>query len=299
MNQHLLPYLKIALAMSIVGSSVVAGKLIVQSFPVFLASELRFLIASLIMIPLLIKLEGFPAISKGDFFILFLQALCGVFLFSIFMLYGLTLTTALEGGIVTSTLPAVTGGLAYLLLKEKLTKQLVIGMLLAVLGTFIIQVTGSFASVERGSHPFLGNLLILGAVVGEALFIILGKFVGQRVTPLVISTMVSLFGALLFLPFAIYEGYSFPFAEVTLAEWGLIFYFGIVVTVISFLLMYQGITQVPASTAGVLTGVLPISSVILSLLILGEKMSFIHLIGMCCILTAIFLIAKHPSGKNA
>lgn len=123
MNEHLVPSLKIILAMIIVGSSVVVGKLIVQSFPVFLASELRFLVASIIFVPLLIKFEGFPSISKGDLLILFLQALSGVFLFNIFMLYGLTITTAIEGGIITSTIPAVTGGLAFLSIKEKLTKK--------------------------------------------------------------------------------------------------------------------------------------------------------------------------------
>ncbi|RJS58915.1 DMT family transporter [Bacillus sp. PK3_68] len=297
MNDHLIPSLKIMLAMIIVGSSVVAGKLMVQSFPVFLASELRFLIATIIMVPLLIKMEGIPTISKSDFFILFLQALSGVFLFNILMLYGLKLTTAMEGGIITSTIPAVTGGLAALFLKEKLTKNVSIGILLAVLGTSIINGFTSFSSIERGSSPLLGNLLIFGAVIGEALFIIFGKFVAQRVSPLAISTIVSLFGAVLFLPFSLYESSQFKFKEVSMAEWGLVFYFGVVVTVIAFILMYRGVSKVPASTVGVLTGVLPISSVILSVLFLGEKLSFIHLIGSGFILTAILLIAKHPEKK--
>lgn len=283
--------------MIIVGSSVVAGKLITQSFPVFLASELRFLVAAIVMVPLLIKVEGFPSISKRDFLILFLQALSGVFLFSIFMLYGLTLTTAIEAGIITSTIPAVTGGLAFLFLKEKISKSVGVGIMLAVIGTFIINVIGSLSIIERGSYPIYGNLLILGAVICEALFIIFGKFVTQRVSPLTITTIVSVLGAILFLPFSLYEGYQFKFEEVSIAEWGLILYFGIVVTVIAFILMYQGVSKVPASTAGALTCVLPISSVILSVLILGEEVSFIHLVGIVFTLTAIYLIAK-PTKKT-
>ncbi|MDF9762219.1 drug/metabolite transporter (DMT)-like permease [Peribacillus simplex] len=283
------------MAMIIVGSSVVVGKLIVQSFPVFLASELRFLVASIILVPLLIKFEGFPSISKGDLLILFLQALSGVFLFNIFMLYGLTITTAIEGGIITSTIPAVTGGLAFLFLKEKLTKNVIAGILLAVLGTLTINFSGSFSSVERGSSPLFGNLLIFGADISEALFIIFGKFVAQRVSPL--ATIVSVFGTVLFLPFSLYEGNQFKFEEVSITEWGLVFYFGMVVTVIAFILMYQGVSKVPASTAGVLTGVLPMSSVILSVLILGEETSFIHLVGIGFTLTAIYLMAK-PAKKT-
>lgn len=297
MNEHLISSLKIVLAMIIVGSSVVAGKLIVQSFPVFLASELRFLIATIILFPILIKFEGFPSIGKRDLLILFLQALFGVFLFNIFMLYGLTITTAIEGGIITSTIPAVTGCLAFLFLREKLTKSVITGILLAVLGTLTINFSDSFTTVGRGSSPLLGNLLIFGAVISEALFIIFGKFIVQRVSPLAISTIVSIFGTILFLPFSLYEGNRFNFGEVSIAEWGLVFYFGIVVTVIAFILMYQGVSKVSASTAGVLTGVLPMSSVILSVVILGEKVSFIHLIGIGFTLTAIYLIAK-PAKKT-
>ncbi|PAD69862.1 EamA family transporter [Bacillus sp. 7586-K] len=292
MNEHFVASVKVILAMIIVGSSVVAGKLLAQSFPVFLASELRFLVATIIMIPILIRIEGFPSIQKREMLILFLQGLFGVFLYSIFMLYGLTFTTAIEAGIITSTIPAVTGGLAFLFLKERLTKSVSVGILLAVLGTLIINVVGSASDIERGSSPIFGNLLIFGAVICEALFIILGKFVSQRVSPLAISTIVSVLGTILFLPLSLYEGAKFNFEGVTMAEWGLILYFGIVVTVIAFILMYQGVSKVPASTVGVLTGVLPISSVLLSVLILGEKISFFHFIGISFTLTAILLSNK-------
>lgn len=297
MNEQLIPSLKIILAMIIVGSSVVAGKLIVQSFPVFLASELRFLVATIILVPILIKMEGFPSITKRDLLILFLQALSGVFLFNIFILYGLKITTAIESGIITSTIPAATGVLAFLFLKEKLTKKIILGILLAVLGTLIINIFGSFSTAGRGTSPLFGNVLIFGAVNSEAFFIIFGKFIAERVSPLAISTIVSVFGAVLFLPFALYEGNQFKFEEVSIEEWGLVFYFGIVVTVIAFILMYQGLSKVPASTAGVLTGVLPISSVILSVNILGEEISYTHLVGIIFTLIAIYLIAK-PAKKR-
>ncbi len=278
--------------MMIVGSSVVVGKLIVQSFPVFLASELRFLVASIILIPLLIKLEGIPSISMRDLWILFLQALFGVFFFNILMLYGLTITTAIEGGIITSTLPAVTAGLAFLFFKEQLAKRGIVAILFAILGTLTINLSGSLLTVEQGAFPLLGNFLIFGAVMSEALFILFGKYVAQRVSPLAISTIVSVFGAVLFLPFSLYEGYQFQFEDVSITEWGFVLYFGVVVTVIAFILMYQGVSKVPASTAGVLTAVLPMSTVILSVLILGEEISFIHLVGISFTLAAIYLISK-------
>jgi drug/metabolite transporter (DMT)-like permease len=157
--------------MAIVGSSVVVGKLIIATFPVFLASELRLLAALIILIPLMIKQEkGIPAIRKKDLWSLFLQSLTGIFLFNIFMLNGLKSTSAVESGIITSVTPAVVGVFAYVFLKERLEKNTRIGILLAVVGTLALNVLGSFLQGERGSNPLLGNLLVFGAVFCEAFF---------------------------------------------------------------------------------------------------------------------------------
>ncbi|WP_376700779.1 EamA family transporter [Bacillus sp. A1] len=68
------------------------------------------------------------------------------------MLYGLTITTtAIEGGIITSTISEVTGGLAVLFLKEELTKNIMLGILLAVLGTLIIKFSLPVSSVKSVS----------------------------------------------------------------------------------------------------------------------------------------------------
>lgn len=289
-----LSYLKIALAMAIVGSSVVVGKLIVLSFPIYLASELRFVVATAILVPLLLhKEKPFPLIKQKDIFILIFQALAGVFLFNIFMLHGLTYTTAIEAGIITSTLPAIVGIVSFIILKEKLTNKKGLGILFAVIGVLFINVIGNETKGEI--NTLFGNLLIMGAVFGEALFITLGKSVSNRVTPLMISTMMSILGLLMFLPFSIYEAKNFDFSTVTLIDWVNILYFGIVVTVIAFLLMYQGLLNVSASSAGVLTSVLPVSSIILAFFILNEEVLWLHAVGILFVFLAIFFISREET----
>lgn len=288
---------KIMMAMAIVGSSVVFGKIIASRFPVFLASELRFIIASAILLLLFYRQEKtLPVLAPRLLLSLFLQALTGVFLFNLCMLYGLRYTTAIEAGIITSTLPAVVGLIAFLFLKEHLTAKKGLGILLAVCGVLLINLMGESAG---STYAIMGNLLIFAAVLGEALFITLGKKVSDAISPLAISTMMSLFGVLLFLPFAIYEAFSFDFRGVGVLDWLNILYFGVVVTVIAFLLMYQGLSKVSASSAGVLTSVLPVSSLILSALILHEKITLYHLLGMGFVFAAIIFISLEPKDKLA
>jgi drug/metabolite transporter (DMT)-like permease len=185
LNDKWIAYIELTLAMAIVGSSVVVGKLLIASFPVFLGARLRFAIASAVLLPMLIGREkGIPSITRKDWLFLFLQILTGVFLFSIFLLYGLKWTTAAESGIISSTTPAVLGLIAFLFLKERLTRNKVIGIAFTLFGIIAINLIGTTASAERGTNPLLGNLLVFGAVVGEALFTIFRKVVSEKVTPL-------------------------------------------------------------------------------------------------------------------
>ena len=292
LSERIVAYLKVITAMTIVGSSVVAGKILIQTMPIFLASELRFLVASLILVPLLIYKEGIPSLSRRDIVILFFQSLTGVFLFSIFMLYGLKYTTAMEAGIVTSTLPAMVALLAYFIIKEKLTRNKIAGIITAILGVIILNVSGVMQEISGNHLEIVGNFLVLGAVMGEALFIILGKSISKKVSPLTITTGVSVIGGLLFLPMAIYDSITANYSFGSGYDWLLIFYFGMVVTVLAFLLMYQGLAVLSAATVGILTSVLPLSTVVLSFFLLKEPLYYYHLIGLCLIFMAIYFSSR-------
>ncbi len=286
-------YLQLAAAMAIVGSSVVAGKMVITAFPVCLASELRFLIALAVLLPMLLRAErGFPRIRKADWAVMFLQAFFGTFLFSIFLLYGLKFTTAAEAGVITSTTPAVAGLTAFLVLREKITSRNVFALALAVVGILVLNLSGADSLHLRGPRPWLGNIMVFGAVVGEALFISCGKMVSRRLSPLTISTVVSLYGAAMFLPFALADLRGFDLTAVATVQWLPVVYFGLIVTVAAFMLWYSGLAVIPANQAAVFTGVLPVSAVLLSYLVLGEAFLWTHLAGMACVLGALAVITR-------
>lgn len=292
-------YTELALAMIIVGSSIVVGKLIISSFPIFLALGLRFVIGSIILVPLLLKMEkGMPKLGRRDWVILFLQALCGIFLFHVLLLYGLKYTSAVEGSIVTSTTPAIVGIIAFMFLREKLTWQRAAGIALAVAGILSVNVFGSSGEAERGVDPLLGNLLILAAAFVEALWTIFRKVLSDKATPFVSAAVVNVFGLLMFLPFAVFEAADFDFASVSFTDWLPIFYYGIVVTIGAYILWFRGMMKVDASTAGVFTGIMPVSAVLLSYGILGEAFHWSHLAGVACVLLGILCISRSPGGKR-
>lgn len=286
MQHQLKAYISMALAMAIVGSSVVVGKLMVETIPVFLSSGIRFLIAAAVLIVLLIVFEkGFPELTKKDVFVLVMQSFTGVFLFSVCMLYGVKLTTGMESGIITSTTPIAVGILAFFLLKEPIEKRMAIGIVLAVMGVMTINLFGADAAGSQ--HALLGNLLIAVAVIGEAMFTLLAKLLSPHISALAIATFVSLFGFVFFLPFAVIEALSFDFTKPGFLDWSYVLYYALIVTVLAFYLWYSGVTKVSAGVSGIFTSVLPVSAVILSGLILKEQFTVIHLIGITLVIAGI------------
>ena len=292
--------LELSIAMIIVGSIVVVSKAITTTFPVFLAAALRFAIASAVLLSVLLKTErGLPSLGKKDACLLFVQAFAGNFLFSILLLYGLKLTTAAESGIILGTVPVVIGLLSFLLLKEPLTRNKGIALLVATVGVVVISSIGAAPSVGQGANPLLGNVFVFGAVIGEALWTILGKAVSGKVTPLTIASLTSCFGLILFAPLALYQARSFNFATVAPLSWAVVVYYGLG-TVGAYLLWYRGVSKVPTSTAGAFTGIQPVSAVVLSNLLLKEPIMWSYWLGIASVLSAIVLMMRSapPSSKG-
>lgn len=291
MNSNFIPYTKLIIAMFIVGSSVVAGKAIVATLPVMLASCLRFAIASPVLVFLLYCQEGTVKLPcRSHFFPLFLQSLTGVFLFSICLLYGLKHSSAIEAGLITGTLPAVTALLAMILLKDTLNRWQILGIIFTIVGISMINMVGK-AIPSFTSSSLLGASLVFAAVVCEALFVVIGKYSTGKLSALMIATVVSIFGFILFLPFAIWDSYHFDFSQTTLLDWLWVLYFALAVTAMAFWLFYSGLRSVSASVVGGFMAFIPISAMLLSFLFLGEPISAWHLIAGLCVIVGIILIS--------
>ena len=69
-------------------------------------------------------------------------------------------------------------------------------------------------------------------------------------------------------------------------------YYGVVGTASGYLLWYRGLASISASTAGVFTGIVPISAVVLSYIVLGEPFSWVHVVGGVCVVLAIFIMDR-------
>ena len=300
-SRQWLAWVCLALAMSIAGSAVVAGKLLVDSLPVFLAAELGLGAGLLIMLPLLWLRKEKGVLDRRTHVTLALQALCGIALYRVFTFEGLRFTSAASAGLMSSAAPAVIGLLAWAMLHERPPLSRICGIACVSLGLVAINISPFLAEQGGMGHAvaaqgndlvwrnLLGNGLVLAAVLGEAAFSVLSKAQCCPLSPLRRTSIVSLYAFVMLLPVALFDAQHYEFSALTGVAMGCIAYYGAAVSYLSYVLWFKGIALVPASAAAAFTGLVPLSGVALSWLVLGEHILWTHLAGLACVTVGIWL----------
>jgi drug/metabolite transporter (DMT)-like permease len=282
--------------MAVVGSYVALSKPLVAAIPVFVLAMLRFAIAALAMIPW--TTPGASPVSAADWRLLFWQSFFGNFLFSIFMLNGVALTSASAAGIILATLPAVVAVFSALFLRERLSGRAIVAVLLAVTGIAVLQLTRAGTTSADGGHALLGNLLVFGSVCCEATYVVIGKRLTANLSAMRISALINLFGLLLILPFGLWQARSFDFGGLGAGLWTLLVYYSLGASALATWLWLTGLKVVPANHAGVFTIALPIASTAVAVVFLGETLTAGHLLAFVCAVAGIVLIASEKGDKG-
>lgn len=293
-HQQGLGYLELTLAQCFVGVNVISGKTLISYFPIFLLLAIRFAIGLIAMlgvaclsnIPLSRVYLSFMSLTQTDKLLLICQALCGGFLFNILILYGMKTTSATSAGIISSITPIMIFILSTMILREKINFQKIVAIVVVMFGLIILNFGKDSESMN---DAILGNLLVLLAVIPEALFTILSKSVGKKIAETEAVILVNFFNLIIFIPFAMYNLSSFHMSDISLNRYGQLLIYGISGGVMFFLLWYRGLTKINANTAALFTGVMPVSTTILAFLFLNEVIQLSDIIGMLFVIVAIFI----------
>ena len=178
-----------------VGFNIVLSKQLLATIPFLMLLSMRFTIATLLLIPLhwltpaskIPLAEHFSKVTRKDWVFLIIQALCAGAFFNCLMLLGLHYTDANVAGIITSALPAIVACVSWIVLREKITPKKSLCILLATAGLVVIA-CDKFKGVGA-SHSFLGDIIVLLALIPEATYYVLSKIHHNRL-PLFLTSAV-------------------------------------------------------------------------------------------------------------
>ena len=266
-------------AFSLAGTSVISARFVTGRLGTFTITAVSLFFALVFLVPLCRKqlVRYLRVMSLRNFLFLSLQALCGIFLFRMFLLWDLHYTGAGEAGILTGATPAITALLAMIVLREPVSGRKLAGILCTVGGILIIQgvlTPGKGLSLEHIG----GNLLILCAAACESAFNTLSRISADKAadlkepaSPIAQTAIVSAISLILCLIPAAFEHPLKELAGIGMMEWTALLWYGVFVTALAFICWYSGIKRCGALTAAAFSGMMSFTSMLLATAVLGES----------------------------
>lgn len=298
MNKINLPILAIIISNLIWGATPPIMKLTLETVPVFFLAFGRFLIACLILYPLLhTKLKYSDLKNK----FLWIYALCGVTLnISLFFL-ALKFTSSINASIIGAAAPLIIFIFSILILKETVKKREIIGMGVAFAGIMLVVLEPVLIYGLNG-HVF-GNILMILATLGAVAATLAGRkfLTAKNAYPL--TFWIFFIGMFSFLPLALLEYFTNPTAISNIDLKGVLgFAFGgIFASTIAYGAHNFALSRLPAHEVSVFTYMDPVIAVLIAIPLLGEKITFPFIFGSILIFTGIFIAEKrlhwHPLHK--
>ncbi|WP_016836742.1 DMT family transporter [Herbaspirillum lusitanum] len=298
---RLMAYVCLALSMSMVGAYVALTKPLAAALPVFLLAWLRFGIGAAAMLRWLKKPANEAPLTPRTRLLVFLESFLGNFLFTICMISGVSMTSAVSAGVIMSVIPAVVALMSWIFLRERIGARVWMAVACGALGIGLLSLARNphapGLDADGAHQAWLGNLLVFAAVLCEASYAVIGKKLTAVLSPKRISSVINLWGLVLMTPLGFYTALQFDFAAVHKGIWLLLVFYALAASVWSVWLWMTGLKSVPAARAGVFTVMLPVSTALVGVLALGEQLTLIQLAAFAVALAGMLLVTV--TGRSA
>lgn len=167
----------------------------------------RWSLTALLVLALTAHRRELPALRRGlraEFWSFLALGAVGIALLYGLQVAGQSLTSAVNTGLLANMVGIFTALLAALFLGERLPPAAWVGIVVALLGAWVVSAGGLRLQIR--SETALGDALVLTSSLVAALYFVMGKRLLARHSPLVVTSAASALGALVLLPLAAWEG---------------------------------------------------------------------------------------------
>ena len=260
---------------------------------------LRFAIgAALLWLAVLLVRRSQPAVRIGKE--AFLIGFFGSGLATIFVYWGLILTTAVNAAVITSWMPLVSSLLAWRLLGERVSRWVLIGSAIALAGVLIL-VSDDRAS---GSGSIWGDLLCAGSLVIACFAQIRLRRIGQQFGNTLAITAWQMTGAavcmaLIMIGFESWFDERGWMAVPGVDAWILIAYLAIFVGSSAFALNNYALRHLTAGHVSLYVVLMAPMSVPISALVVGEVVTWVDIVAIALVTMGVALPAVAGRGERA
>jgi drug/metabolite transporter (DMT)-like permease len=239
----------------------------------------RFLFSTIFLFSVIYFRKEKPKLKKESFLYLILISL-GIIGTSIFFATAVKIIPIGTVAFIFYLFPIIIVLFSGIFLKEKITKNIAVALILASFGAFLLYYGGNIQA-----SGYLGYLLSLLAAVCYSIVIIFSKKLRSYYSPLVLAFFQALIVSILLIPVAFAINYSLDPLSI-----GLLLFLGIIISGIGIILLNFGLGQVTANRAAVLMYIEPVAASILAMIFFRQIPGVFALAGCVLILLADYYI---------
>jgi drug/metabolite transporter (DMT)-like permease len=263
--------------------------------PINLTIMRLFTVCAIFLVIIAILPKKFSPIHKKDIIPLFLLGFLGVVIYHLGLNYGELYISPSAASLIIATIPVFTVIFATLVLREKLTKKILIGVPLSLSGVIIISLTGTTADPFEITYISAAVAILVSALVGAG-YTIAGKKLLERYSALSLTVYAFLFGCLGLLPFL---SPSLVTEAVALSwrGWGAVLFLAVLPTVVGYVLWYVVLEVKTASEISVFLYFIPVLSTIISFFFFNETITGLFLFGGALVILGLVIVNKHSDTK--
>lgn len=261
--------------------------------PINLTILRLFTTCGVFLVFLVVFPKKFSPIQKKDILPIFLLGFFGLVVYHLGLNYGELYVSPSVASLIIATIPVFTVIFATLLLKEKLTKKIAIGIPMSLSGVVIIALTGTSGNPFEVTYLSAALAVLISALVGAG-YTIAGKKLLQRYSALSLTVYAFLFGSLGLLPFLS----SSLITEATLLSWnglGAVLFLALFPTVIGYILWYVALEIKTASEVSVFLYFIPVLSTIISYFLFQEPVTWLFILGGGIVIAGLIIVNMQKS----
>ncbi|MFX0097296.1 MAG: DMT family transporter [Candidatus Hodarchaeota archaeon] len=276
------------LASLIWGSSFIINKVGLDYVDAFNFTFLRFLIASITIMPVAFYLRRI----RLSLFRNKVVWLVGGFNAAgyLFQYLGMTYATASKSSLLVNSSVIIVAILSFLIFKEKFSNQKKIGVFSGFLGSALLATGGNLTGLMSGE--LAGNILVFLAGVFWAFFMVSNKKMVSEETNLTEMTVcIMVITATVQFPFAFIFGTT-NIAAMAWQAWGAIIFTAIFCSTVTYFLWSEGLKGITVTTSAITLLLEVVWAMVLAFFLLGERFTIIGSIGAILIMASIFLASR-------
>jgi drug/metabolite transporter (DMT)-like permease len=285
-----IPIISLTTAMLLWASSFIALKIAFSGYAPMVVIWGRMVIGSCCFIFFFKQLRRVK-LRREDLKYLLFMAACEPCIYFIFEAKALQLTSASQAGLITAMLPLLVALGARIFLKEIVFHQTLIGFMIAISGVCWLSFAGQ--SSADAPHPLLGNFLEFLAMVAATGYTLSLKHLSTHYSPLFLTAVQSWVGAIFFSFFLLSPEINIP-TEIDTIPAIAVIYLGSFVTLGAYLLYNFGVSLIPANQASAYVNLIPVFTVILGFIILGERFTIPQYFASGLVLIGVYLSQRRP-----